>query len=372
MKELKEFILEAKEYNGDSYSKKLVNKIDALYKEIYHSPVDIIDKVRKFAMKEIKTLYKDIDEISAKIESTDTKTDDWVYLYISESKKLQEIFKKYYNHQVGDEILTLCVLNEYNNTTHFNTHVQFIWEDSGDADLDYYHKIIHESINWNSDDFEILNALECIFAVRELLKYTLYRLENNIPDDVKNNVLKDAVKLKGSDFTKSLVGVDPNDIKQEPVKPVVKQEPVKSVVKQEPVKSVKKLPKMVKDLQTSIQDKNWQTMFDTLKKIVKKYGNEYGDLYFTPSGRFWDHQIEGMRLIKNKLFINIYWTGDSTDGNELVKFIDAWNSGRYIIPKKTFFDGTRTRTTHGDIEVTKNEVIEYINKFINEYDWSKK
>lgn len=133
-----------------------------------------------------------------------------------------------------------------------------------------------------------------------------------------------------------------------------------------------KTPKMVKDLQVSLQDKKWQNVYDTLKQIVKKYGNKYGELHFTPSGRFWDHTIEGMYLSKNKLFLNIYWTGDSTDGTESVGFIDVWNSGKYIIPKKTFFDGTRTRTTHGDIEVTKNEVIEYINKFINEYDWSKK
>ena len=113
-------------------------------------------------------------------------------------------------------------------------------------------------------------------------------------------------------------------------------------------------------------------MLDTLKKTVKKYGNKYGELRFTPSGRFWDHYIEGMYLSKNQLFLYIYWAGGSTDGTESVKFIDVWNSGRYIIPKKTFFDGTRTRTTHGDIEVTKNEIIEYINKFINEYDWSKK
>jgi hypothetical protein len=208
---------------------------------------------------------------------------------------------------------------------------------------------------------EIIVKTKVSWEAYTMSAFSKSRYETGQDEEWLGSILMEC--LLGMVYIHEVMLYNTNDIKQEPVKPVVKQEPVKPV---------NKLPKMVKDLQVSLQDKKWQNVYDTLKQIVKKYGNKYGELHFTPSGRFWDHTIEGMYLSKNKLFLNIYWTGDSTDGTESVNYIDIFNSGRYIIPKKTFFDGTRTRTTHGDIEVTKNEVIEYINKFINEYDWSKK
>lgn len=98
---------------------------------------------------------------------------------------------------------------------------------------------------------------------------------------------------------------------------------------------------------------------EVLTEIVKKY---------KPSGlqtkMGWDHHLKGFIISKNKLYINVYWQGDSTDGNTYVLFSDVYNH-KHTIPAKSYFDGYRTRYTHEDIRIEPSEVKELINNLIN-------
>lgn len=128
-----------------------------------------------------------------------------------------------------------------------------------------------------------------------------------------------------------------------------------------------KTPKIILDLQQAVNSNKGQEIQDCLVKIIKKYGSKYGDLYFTPNIRYWDHIIEGLSLTdKNQVRLMVYWQDGKTDGTEFVNFIDVWNKGKVGVKVGHVSRG------YLNFNVTKDEVIEYINKFINEYDWSKK
>lgn len=96
-----------------------------------------------------------------------------------------------------------------------------------------------------------------------------------------------------------------------------------------------------------------------LPEIVKKYGkNPKGyrkrqELQINvPMG--WNHQIESFYFYKDSLWANIYWQGDSTDGNDSVKIVPGKTS--YRIPAEHYDDGYRTRTVHGDINIDSDEL----------------
>ena len=97
---------------------------------------------------------------------------------------------------------------------------------------------------------------------------------------------------------------------------------------------------------------------EVLTEIVKKY---------KPTGLEteigWDHQLKGFVVDKNNLYIEVYWQGD-TDGEDYVLFSNVY-SRKYTIPAKSYFDGNRTRYTHGDIRIEPSEVKELINNLIN-------
>lgn len=98
---------------------------------------------------------------------------------------------------------------------------------------------------------------------------------------------------------------------------------------------------------------------EILIEVIKKY-KPFN--ISTPMG--WDHQLEGFIISKNKLYIDVYWQGDDTNGNTYVLFSDVYNH-KHTIPAKSYFDGYRTRYTHEDIRIEPSEVKELINNLIN-------
>jgi hypothetical protein len=56
------------------------------------------------------------------------------------------------------------------------------------------------------------------------------------------------------------------------------------------------------------------------------------------------------------LYVKVYWQGDSTDGDDYVSFNEVYGRGKSVIRAETYWDGCRTRFTHGDINVEKYEV----------------
>lgn len=68
----------------------------------------------------------------------------------------------------------------------------------------------------------------------------------------------------------------------------------------------------------------------------------------------WNHTIEGFFLSdKGVLYIDIYWQGDSTDGNDSITARDAMYG--HVIPAEHEWLGDRTYTRHGDLRITTEE-----------------
>lgn len=77
----------------------------------------------------------------------------------------------------------------------------------------------------------------------------------------------------------------------------------------------------------------------------------------------WNHCVKGFGLTSTgKVYVDIYWQGDSTDGNKTIPLDDFKYKSEVVIPEESFFDGYRTRYTHSDIRVEKSEIISAFKK----------
>ena len=99
-----------------------------------------------------------------------------------------------------------------------------------------------------------------------------------------------------------------------------------------------------------------------LPEVIKKYGYKRWSgskgndtLYMKKYTEFeWNHQIEGFFLTdKGKLCVDIYWQGDSTDGNDSL-YVSECIYGK-TIPAEHEWLGDRTYTRHGDLRISKEE-----------------
>ena len=103
-------------------------------------------------------------------------------------------------------------------------------------------------------------------------------------------------------------------------------------------------------------DEGSAVIADVLKKhFTGKWGTEV-----KVENEFnWNHCVEGFGLTsKGEVYVNVYWQGDNTDGNNTVYLNDFRYRNEVVIPAESFFDGYRTRNTHSDIHVEKFEIIE--------------
>ena len=99
-----------------------------------------------------------------------------------------------------------------------------------------------------------------------------------------------------------------------------------------------------------------------LPEVIKKYGRkrwEGKDAPYEISVRSytefeWNHQIERFSLGKSgKVIVDIYWQGDSTDGNTDEYASDLIN-GKVIRGEYEWL-GNRTYCRHGDLRITREE-----------------
>lgn len=100
-----------------------------------------------------------------------------------------------------------------------------------------------------------------------------------------------------------------------------------------------------------------------LPEVIVKYGEKIDKNRYCISARSeytWNYRVEGFTISNGSIYVNIYWQGDSTDGYDDILLTDV-RRGR-TIPADTFFDGERTRETHGDIHVTPQSVYNAILK----------
>ena len=109
---------------------------------------------------------------------------------------------------------------------------------------------------------------------------------------------------------------------------------------------------------------------EVLPEVIKKYG--YNDKYWNELNirkytEFnWNHQIEkfGINKKANRIYVSIYWQGDSTDGNTS-EWADVLMYGKTIPAEHEFING-RTYYRHGDLRISREEFAGAI-KAVGEY-----
>ena len=105
-----------------------------------------------------------------------------------------------------------------------------------------------------------------------------------------------------------------------------------------------------------VKPQSMNTLNTLIKEIVTKFGSS-NDLYISGAECNWNHWVKGFSVGKNGvLYVKVYWQGDSTDGDDYVSFSEVYGRGKSVIRAESYWDGYRTRFTHGDINVEKYEV----------------
>lgn len=105
-----------------------------------------------------------------------------------------------------------------------------------------------------------------------------------------------------------------------------------------------------------VKTQSMNTLNTLIKEVVAKFGSN-NDIYIAGTECNWSHWVRGFSVGKNDiLYIKVYWQGDSTDGDACVPFSEVFSRGKSVIRAETYWDGYRTRFTHGDIIVEKFEV----------------
>ena len=122
----------------------------------------------------------------------------------------------------------------------------------------------------------------------------------------------------------------------------------------------RKTAKYYRDLLTS---GNTYNAVKVLPEIIKKFGYKRWGKYSKGNDVLnlrkytkyeWNHRINGFFLSdKGKLCVDIYWQGDSTDGNSSL-YADECINGKTIPAEHEFIDG-RTYYRHGDLRITAEE-----------------
>lgn len=124
--------------------------------------------------------------------------------------------------------------------------------------------------------------------------------------------------------------------------------------------TTKKTAKYYRDI---LNGNDIRKAISVLPEVIKKYGykrwsgSKTNDiLYIKKYTEFeWNHQLEAFYYVKdkNRVCVDIYWQGDSTDGNES-EWADAMIYGK-TIPAEHEWLGDRTYTRHGDLRITAEE-----------------
>lgn len=122
--------------------------------------------------------------------------------------------------------------------------------------------------------------------------------------------------------------------------------------------TIRKTAKFYREELVKVQ--NVTTLNTLIKEIVLKFGKD-NNLYIDGADCNWNHWVKGFCVNKKgEVFVNVYWQGDSTDGDTCVHFNEVYGKGKSVIKAETYWDGSRTRFRHGDISVEKYEVEKLI------------
>ena len=122
--------------------------------------------------------------------------------------------------------------------------------------------------------------------------------------------------------------------------------------------AVRKTAKYFREMLATTQNTSMLNVI--LTEVVLKYGADR-TLRIGGAECNWNHWVKGFTISnRGELLVIVYWQGDDTDGDDYVSFNEVYNRGKSVIRAETYWDGYRTRYTHGDINVEKYEVEQLI------------
>ena len=127
------------------------------------------------------------------------------------------------------------------------------------------------------------------------------------------------------------------------------------------MEQVKKTPKYYRDILANA-DKNFSLALSVMGDVLKKYGNHPYSNYEIPADvEFnWNHQVKGFTLTKKGVvYVDVYWQGDSTDGDDCCTLADfRWNN--VVVIKAEYYEPDRygvREERHSPLRVERAEVI---------------
>ena len=80
-----------------------------------------------------------------------------------------------------------------------------------------------------------------------------------------------------------------------------------------------------------MKNHNLSTLTTLIKEVVTKYGKD-NQISLKNDDFNWNHQVTGFSVSsKGIVYVNVYWQGDSTDGDTCVSLSDVYNRGKVTI-----------------------------------------
>ena len=87
-------------------------------------------------------------------------------------------------------------------------------------------------------------------------------------------------------------------------------------------------------LRDYLKKQDYDEIIKSLKQLVETKGEKYRDgksIRLKRIGRSWNNHISEIILINNELWVNVYWQGDLTDGDEEIRLSWILKDKKYVI-----------------------------------------
>ena len=91
---------------------------------------------------------------------------------------------------------------------------------------------------------------------------------------------------------------------------------------------------LVDRLRGFLKSRDYDGIIKELKQLVDLKGGKYRNgksIKLKRTGRFWNNYISEIILINDELWLNVYWQGDSTDGDEEIKLYALLKDKKVIV-----------------------------------------
>lgn len=91
---------------------------------------------------------------------------------------------------------------------------------------------------------------------------------------------------------------------------------------------------LVDRLRGFLKSRDYDGIIKELKQLVDLKGGKYRNgksIKLKRTGRFWNNYISEIILINDELWLNVYWQGDSTDGDEEIKLSTLLKDRKVIV-----------------------------------------